>query len=40
MKSGRSGILSERDYKALQEMKDIINQSKPVHQVKYINVKR
>ncbi len=36
MRSGRGGLLSERDYKALQEMKDILNQSHPIYPVKYI----
>lgn len=40
MKSGRGGILSEKDYKALQEMRDVLNGSEPIYPAKYIYVRR
>jgi hypothetical protein len=35
-KSGRGCNLSERDFKALQELKDAFNGSTPVYPIKYI----
>lgn len=36
MKSGRGGLLSERDFKALEEMRDILNGAQVIYPVKYI----